>query len=467
MWFHSLLASWKSGHSRSPRSRPRPARRGPRLTLEYLEDRSLPSNYSAATVSDLIADINAANKAGGANTITLTAPTPSPYALTAVNNTTNGPTGLPVIAAKDNLTIVGNGDTIERSTAAPLFRLLEVASGGSLTLGSLTLQGGFVGYLSGAGAEGGAIYNQGALVLNGVTVQDNMAGSSRSRLQLSPPEMAAGGGIFSSGGSVTLEGGTILQNNGAFGSNWSDGGGNAYGGGVYASGGTVTVINATLDNNTAGAGFSEYSDGYACGGGLHAKFGATVTLTNATLDGNTATGGGGASGGGLYLSATAATMSSCIVQGNVAQATGSGYGGEGGGVYISALPGSVGLDAATVAQVTGNTASSGAAYDDIVGPYATTIPNAPSNLTATATKQNGGDQVQLQWNNNSTAQSAVVVQRSSDDGKTWTTIATINGGATDYTDTTAARKTSYLYRVGASDVWGNSPFSNLATVTTP
>ena len=71
----------------------------------------------AATVSDLIADINAANTAGGANTITLTAPTTSPYVLTAVNNTTDGATGLPVIAANDNLTIVGNGDTIERSTA--------------------------------------------------------------------------------------------------------------------------------------------------------------------------------------------------------------------------------------------------------------------------------------------------------------------------------------------------------------
>ena len=82
MWFHSLLASWKSARPR----RTLPARRGARLTLEHLEDRTLLSNYSAASVSALIADINAANTAGGANTITLTAPTTSPYALTAVNN---------------------------------------------------------------------------------------------------------------------------------------------------------------------------------------------------------------------------------------------------------------------------------------------------------------------------------------------------------------------------------------------
>jgi hypothetical protein len=65
MWFHSLLASWKSGLSRSRRPQPRPARRGTRLVLERLEDRTLLSSYTAYTASDLIADINAANAAGG------------------------------------------------------------------------------------------------------------------------------------------------------------------------------------------------------------------------------------------------------------------------------------------------------------------------------------------------------------------------------------------------------------------
>src|SRR5215472_7431363 len=116
MWLHSLLASWKSDHTRSRCPQPRPARRGTRPVMEQLEDRRLLSNYSAASVSDLIADINAANKAGGTNTITLTAPTTSPYVLTAVNNTADGGNGLPQISKKDSLTM-GNGDTIERSTA--------------------------------------------------------------------------------------------------------------------------------------------------------------------------------------------------------------------------------------------------------------------------------------------------------------------------------------------------------------
>jgi hypothetical protein len=79
---------------RSSVSRPKTVR----LVLEQLEDRALPSSYSAANVSALITDINAANAAGGANTITLAAPTTSPYVLT----------GQLSIAPNDNLAILGN-----------------------------------------------------------------------------------------------------------------------------------------------------------------------------------------------------------------------------------------------------------------------------------------------------------------------------------------------------------------------
>jgi fibronectin-binding autotransporter adhesin len=375
-WLNSLAASWKSRFFRSRRPQPRPARRGTRLVLEHLEDRRLLTSFSAASVSALIADINAANTAGGSNTISLTAPTTSHYVLTAVDNTTHGPTGLPVIAANDNLTILGNGDTIERSANAG-FRLLGVAAGGSLTLQNLTLQGGEIDGLSSfSPAEGGAIFSQGALVLNAVIVQGNSAFGFNG-------VGAAGGGIFSSGGSVTLEGGTIVQNNSAVGgTDYGGYGGDAYGGGLYASGGTVTMTNAILDNNTARAGLGKQlfrQDGYADGGGLYAS-NATLTLTNVTLDGNVATlpessdfGGGGAFGGGLYLSIDTATVTNCTVQGNSALAGGSNkYGspGEGGGLFINY--GDVTLDAATVKHLSGNTASSGAKYDNIVGPYTRT-----------------------------------------------------------------------------------------------
>src|SRR5262245_60268414 len=118
MWLPSWLRKRSANRAPMGRAQHRPAARRFRPRLEALEARTLPSTYYAATASDLIADINAANKHGGTNTIVLTAPTTSPYVLTAVDNTTDGATGLPVISSNkgDNLTIVGNGDTIERST---------------------------------------------------------------------------------------------------------------------------------------------------------------------------------------------------------------------------------------------------------------------------------------------------------------------------------------------------------------
>jgi predicted outer membrane repeat protein len=284
-----------------------------------LEGRTLMSGLSltAATVSDLIADINAANTAGGANTITLAAPTTSPYVLTAVNNSTNGATGLPVIAANDNLTIVGSGDTIERNTAAstPDFRLLAVAGGGSLTLENLTLQGGYdaSGYYG-----GGAIYNQGTLVLNDVTVQQNTA-------------LGAGGGIYSSSGSVvTLEGGTIVQSNVAITAYLSgeDGFGGdipTYGGGLYASGGTVTVTNATLDKN-----FAEGEYGY--GGGLYVQLGTVMTLSNDAVESNTADG----NGGGLCVQGGTVSLSNDTIKSNYAEFNGGGLYVVGSGTYGNA-----------------------------------------------------------------------------------------------------------------------------------
>src|SRR5262249_58871788 len=109
-----LLAGAPQRHRQARAHRPRPP-----------ASRGRASSYTASTVSDLIADVTAANAAGGANTVTLVAGTT--FTLTAVDNTTDGATGLPVIAAKDNLTIIGNGDVIARSTAngTPAFRLLD------------------------------------------------------------------------------------------------------------------------------------------------------------------------------------------------------------------------------------------------------------------------------------------------------------------------------------------------------
>jgi hypothetical protein len=319
------------------------------------------------TVADLIADINAANTGGGSNTITLVAGTT--FTLTAVDNTTDGATGLPVIAANDALTIVGNGDVIQRSTASgtPAFRLFDVASGASLSLESLTVQNGLAqgNGLGGSPGEGGAIYSQGTLALNTVTVQHNTA-------QGYSTGTVAGGGIYS-GGSLTVQSSTIQNNQalGGAGATFEGGdGGSALGGGLYISGGTAMLTGATVSSNTAQGGDGGIggcgsnsgiehgtrggNGGSGLGGGLYLA-GGTIDLHNLTVTGNSALGGAGGQPGRCGLAKFRGSKGSPGL-------------GEGGGLYIDTAA-AVCLDAFTQGHVKSNHGST--SDPDIHGTYTT------------------------------------------------------------------------------------------------
>jgi hypothetical protein len=425
MWFKELLqprVRSQAGRSTAP---PRPRRR---LAPEQLEDRTVPADFTAATVPDLIADIHAANLLGGTNTIVLAAGTT--FRLTAVDNSTHGPTGLPVIAANSNLTIVGSGDTIERSpaTGTPEFRLMYVAAGASLSLQNLTLQGG-------SSTFGGGIASAGALALTNVTVQNNVAHGGR---ELVYDDMngfsyryvsaAQAGGVYASG-PLTITGGKI-QNNQAIGHtasrDWEDYSalyeGNGYvtyghetvsfdaaGGGLFVAGGTATLSGVAITGNTARAAAGGYysdrqtyystmptagpneslwagglngASGY--GGGVYVA-GGTITLSGVTLSANSALGGDGGSyrskypggnggtgyGGGLYAAAGTVTLLSSTVIGNTAAGGLAGRGrpngkpGTGVGGGLSIAPAAVVyLDAYTVAHTTTNQASQ---YKNVFG----------------------------------------------------------------------------------------------------
>ncbi len=209
----------------------------------------------------------------------------------------------------DNLTILtangsagpGYGDTLD---AARYGRLFVVAAGGSLTLRNVTLTGGLaIGF---GVANGGAVYNLGTLDLNDVMVSGNEALGNYTayigkNFTLTSFD-AAGGGIWS-GGSLTVENQTVIQDNSAVGVGPT---GNGYGGGIYVAGGTATISNTTLgalpgytgwgnsavggqpgpyDPNSGGSMWPFTGGGF--GGGLYAA-GGTVTLTGDVIASNSA-----------------------------------------------------------------------------------------------------------------------------------------------------------------------------------
>jgi hypothetical protein len=384
MWLDELRQRW-FGRPRGGRRVPPSARRNQvRPALESLENRLTPATFNAPDVPSLIADINIANANGVANTINLTAPS-GLYLLTAVNNITDGPTGLPVITSPHLLTINGNGATIERSNLGPAFRLFDVAGGAALSLKNVTLENGLA-FGSGVAASGGAIYNKGNLTLNAAVVQANHAQGSAGTSKVGfahPGSDAAGGGIWSSGGSLALAGGTLLDGDFAVGGYGgpSGHGGNAFGAGIYASLTKVSVGAGTIVESCQAIGGSggfrsasvAGSGGSASGGGLYVTGSATtlasVSLTSATIQHDNAVGGpagapgsgsgffgangGSASGGGLFANNATLTLSGDTIQydsamggggGNAPKATsqdgrfnhgGNGGDASGGGLYVS------------------------------------------------------------------------------------------------------------------------------------
>jgi hypothetical protein len=261
-------------------------------------DATIPVSDSAA----LTGAITTANGNGTADTICLTQ---SNYNLTAVNNTTDGPNGLPSIAT--DITIVGNGATISRDPAAPAFRIFHVAAGGSLTLDGVTISGGSATSAA-PGNDGGAIYSRGTVNLTGSTSITNSTAS------------ADGGAVYNRG-TFTVEAGSSIAGNTAA----DDGGG------LYTSSGTLNVTGGTITDNTA-------DDE---GGGIRSVDSA-ITLTNANITDNTATGG---SGGGLYTTSTTLTVTGSVFSGN--------GGNSGGGLYFTNSPSAALLDGVQILNNTG------------------------------------------------------------------------------------------------------------------
>src|SRR5215211_7350975 len=126
------------------------------------------------SVPALVTAINAANSKAGDDTINLARG--CTYTLVAPDNAANG---LPVITS--NITINGHDATITRAPSAPSFRILAVASAGTLTLHTLTISGGKAPDCPSPFPPpicGGGISNLGTLTINNSQVVNNTATSS-------------------------------------------------------------------------------------------------------------------------------------------------------------------------------------------------------------------------------------------------------------------------------------------------
>jgi hypothetical protein len=261
----------------------------------------------------------------------------------------------------------------------------------------------------------------------------------------SPSTGTGGGGLLVAGGTTTADDVNITANTAAYGagalvitagsltvtnstisSNTSTGSGYGGGGvGVFGSGTRLSVTNATISGNTG-----------SYGGGIDAESSPTsLTLDTVTISGNTSTysGGGialyglsstttlsatgvqiknntGSSGGGIYISGTAATMASTSITGNTGSSGGGLYfssgtlsapsltlsnnkaTGSGGGLYAFPTSGSLTTSNnfnLTGATITGNTSGSsgGGAYIS-TGSYVNV--KLPSSTITGNTAANGG-----------------------------------------------------------------------------
>ncbi|WP_160164480.1 hypothetical protein [Pedosphaera parvula] len=256
------------------------------------------TNY-AADASSLRDAINLANTNPGPHVIILA--TNAVYSCSNVDNFWYGPNALPPIAS--DITIEGNGAVMVRSATSRL-RFFYVGAdsntlaslnynspgAGKLTLRNLILTNGLAlggNGGGGGGGMGGAIFNQGILILYSVTFSGNTAQGGNGA--------SNGGGAAAYynglGGGGMGEDGTEYRGGGFGGSvtpSGSHGASSGSGGGVGGGGGGFGVTdNAT---NSHGGGFSNGLGGGNLGGNGSGGGGETSSSTNG--------GAGGGFGGG-------------------------------------------------------------------------------------------------------------------------------------------------------------------------
>ncbi len=212
------------------------------------------------TVGDLALAISISNANSQDDTIFLSG---LHFRLSSVQNSTYGPTGLPVVLSDSNHILTIQDGVIERDLLIPMLRLrhLAVAPGAELRLRNVVLKYGF------PVADGGSIYNAGTLGVAHCAFVYNTGNN--------------GGAINNESGAALTVASSTFNNNTA-----------TAGGAIYNSG-TANIDN--LFNSTFYANSATGTGTTGIGGGL-CNMGFIYNFTNNTFNGN----GAQYEGGGIY-----------------------------------------------------------------------------------------------------------------------------------------------------------------------
>lgn len=234
-----------------------------RLSVEALENRTVPTTFMVANLSDsgpgsLRQAILDANANAGADSIQFASGVTGTITLTSDE-----------LAITDAVDLQGPGSGVVAVSGNNVFRVFDVSA--NATISGLTITGG-------SSSFGGGIFNTGTLAVSSSTLSGNSCANS-------------GGGIMN-WGALTVNNSTLSGNS-------------ANNGGGIANGGTLTVLSTSFNSNTA------------FGGGGIAN-GGTVTVVSSTFSGNSAYGGGGITNGGTL------TLDSCNFSGNLGSSGGGG-----------------------------------------------------------------------------------------------------------------------------------------------
>jgi CSLREA domain-containing protein len=184
------------------------------------------------------------------------------------------------------LHIIGSTSGLSRIRRAAGDRLMEVAPNAQLTLENLTLEGGSTPF------EGGALKNQGQLLLREVQLLNNWA----SEPVLPDARARAYGGAIANYGTLTVLGSTFRANV----ANIYAGSNRSLGGAIYNVGNLLVRDSLFRDNSSSAEGAVLYNMGsariersylsrnsaYGVPGSAIANEGGVLALSNSTLNGN-------------------------------------------------------------------------------------------------------------------------------------------------------------------------------------